>query len=102
MTMDKELGSIRPSPLKNGTVDPVRAAFLVYLSDGSQSSVLQDALSRMSLEARHVGMLPEHLIIVLKDIWNGLPEVRAMRDIDEQVRLLEGAVTMCIKEYYRA
>ena len=54
----------------------------------------------MSSEARKCGMLPEHMVLVFKDTWNALPEVRAM-DIDEQTRLLEVAVTMCIEEYYR-
>jgi hypothetical protein len=31
-----------------------------------------------------------------------MPEVRAMTDSAEQVRLLQRVVTMCIKEYYSA
>ena len=40
-------------------------------------------------------------VIALKDVWYGLPSVRAMQQTDEQVRLLQRVVTMCIKEYYR-
>jgi hypothetical protein len=36
----------------------------------------------------------------LKEAWSSLPEVRAMNDSGEQVRLLQRVVTMCIKEYY--
>ena len=81
-------------------LEPVRAAICVYVSSRSTPAVLSEALSRMSSEARKCGMLPEHMVLVFKDTWNGLPEVRAM-GIDEQTRLLEVAVTMCIEEYYR-
>ena len=47
-------------------------------------------------------MLPEQLLVVLKDIWSGLPEVRSMTNSREQIRLLQRVVTMCIKEYYSA
>jgi hypothetical protein len=56
----------------------------------------------MSAEARGRAMLPEHVLMVLKDVWGTLPEVRAMTDTGEQVRLLQRVVTMCIKEYYSA
>ena len=44
--------------------------------------------------------MPEQLLIVLKDIWSGLPEVRSMSDARAQTSLLQRVVTMCIKEYY--
>ena len=56
----------------------------------------------MSAEARERAILPEQLLVVLKDVWGTLPEVRAMTDAGEQVRLLQRVVTMCIKEYYSA
>ena len=40
------------------------------------------------------------LLVVLKDVWYSLPNVAAMRDPAEQVRLLQRAVTICIKGYY--
>ena len=43
-----------------------------------------------------------HLLVLLKDVWGGLPEVRSMSDSREQIRLLQRVVTMCIKEYYGA
>ena len=54
----------------------------------------------MAAEAREKTILPEHLLIALKDVWNALPEVRAMTDAAHQIRLLQRVVTMCIKEYY--
>jgi hypothetical protein len=62
---------------------------------------LREALDTMASEARAKSMLPEQLLIVLKDMWYSLPEVRAIEDSSAQIRLLQRVVTMCIKEYYR-
>ena len=88
-----------PSRMDDETLDAVRMALREYLGSGS-SSALQHALLRMAPEARAKSILPEQLLIVLKDTWSALPEVRAMTDTTEQVRLLQRVVTMCIKEYY--
>lgn len=89
-----------PSRLDDHTVDAVRTALRQYLANSSSAESLQAALVSMASEAREKSILPEHLLIVLKDIWNGLPEVRSMSDTTEQVRVLQRVVTMCIKEYY--
>jgi hypothetical protein len=81
------------------TIAAVRVALREYLKSGS-SSALQQALLHMAAEAHERSILPEQLLIVLKDTWNALPEVRGMTDTPEQVRLLQRVVTMCIKEYY--
>jgi hypothetical protein len=80
----------------------VRAALRSYLSASPEPAALHGALVRMSAEARERDMLPEQLLVVLKDVWGAMPEVRAMTDAGEQVRLLQRVVTMCIKEYYSA
>jgi hypothetical protein len=54
----------------------------------------------VAAEAREKAILPEHLLIALKDVWSNLPEVRTMPETGQQVRLLQRVVTMCIKEYY--
>lgn len=89
-----------PSRLDEDTVDAVRSALRAYLSDASEPGVLQRALLRMSTEARDKDILAEQLLVVLKDVWNALPEVRAMTDSGAQIQLLQRVVTMCIKEYY--
>jgi len=102
MMMAHDSSQTPPSRLDDDTIDAVRAALLEYLSNGSSSTAIQQALVRMASEARQKSMLPEHLLIVLKDVWGALPEVRAMTDTGEQIRLLQRVVTMCIKEYYSA
>jgi uncharacterized protein (DUF2267 family) len=101
MMMAYDSSQTPPSRLAEDTIDAVRAALREYLATES-SSVLQASLLRMASEAREKALLPEQLLIVLKDVWNALPEVRAMTDASEQIRLLQRVVTMCIKEYYSA
>ena len=91
-----------PSRLDDETVAAVRAALRAYLAGPAGAAALRTALVAMAAEARGKGMMPEQLLVVLKDLWSGLAEVRAMSDVGEQVRLQQRVVTMCIKEYYSA
>ena len=91
-----------PSRLDDDTVAAVRGALRAYLANPDESSGIQVALLRMAAEARERAILPEQLLVVLKDAWSTLPEVRTMTDASEQVRLMQRVVTMCIKEYYSA
>jgi hypothetical protein len=100
MMVAHDSSSPPPSRLADETVHALREALRRYLSNGLSPSPLQDALLRVAREAREKDILPEQLLIVLKDVWNALPEVRAMTDNAQQVRLLQRVVTMCIKEYY--
>ena len=102
MMMAHDSSHTPPSRLDDETVAAVRAALRTYLSHSPEPAALQHALVRMSAEARGRSILPEQLLVVLKDVWGTLPEVRAMTDTGEQVRLLQRVVTMCIKEYYSA
>ncbi len=102
MMMAYDSSHTPPGRLDDATVTAVRLALRSYLASGDSSNALKDALVRMSGEAREKNILPEHLLIVLKDTWSTLPEVRAMGDTNERVRLLQRVVTACIKEYYSA
>ena len=88
--------------LAKETLQRATRALSEYLKDSEAgASGLRDALDVMAAEARSKKMLPEQLLVVLKDIWYGLPEVRGIEDSGEQIRVLQRVVTMCIKEYYR-
>ncbi|HKH90203.1 MAG TPA: hypothetical protein VKA54_00295 [Gemmatimonadaceae bacterium] len=89
-----------PSRLDDESLNAVRLALRAYLRDAENSSALQSALLLVATEARTRDILPEHLLVTLKELWSTLPEVRAIADADEQVRLLQRVVTMCIREYY--
>jgi hypothetical protein len=89
-----------PAALAEETVDAVRVALAQYIDDTSRADQLRSALHAMAAEARAKSILPEQLLVGLKDVWYALPNVRAMTEQTEQVRLLQRVVTMCIKEYY--
>jgi hypothetical protein len=91
-----------PNALTEETIDAVRSALVEYIAAPAHGETLGVALRTMATEARDRSMLPEQLLIVLKDIWYSLPTVRNMSDTTEQIRLLQRVVTMCIKEYYSA
>ena len=101
MMMAYDSSQTPPSRLEEATIDAVRAALREYLASGS-TTALRASLVRMAGEAREKSILPEHILIALKDVWNALPEVRDMSDAGEQIRLQQRVVTMCITEYYSA
>ena len=86
--------------IDDASLDAVRLALRAYLHDSEDTSALQASLMLVSTEARARNVLPEQLLVTLKELWNALPEVRAMTDAGRRVRLLQRVVTMCIREYY--
>lgn len=89
-----------PSALTEETIAAVRDALVRYIEAPTAGEQLGAALRRMAAEAHDRSMFPEQLLVVLKDIWYSLPNVRGMSEPADQVRLLQRVVTMCIKEYY--
>ena len=75
---------------------------LQYLSSGLLEEIRLEETVDLRERGTLVGADPDRLLVVLKGIWGTLPEVRAMTNSTEQVRLLQRVVTMCIKEYYSA
>jgi hypothetical protein len=102
MMMSHDSSQTPLSRLDDETLNTVRTALREYLRDANDPSALQSSLLLMANEARTRSILPEQLLIVLKDVWHGLPEVRSMHDTREQVPMLQRVVTMCIREYYSA
>jgi len=89
-----------PGALDPETIDTLRLALVQYVATPSDGESLRQTLDNMAAEAHEKSILPEQLLVVLKDVWYSLPSVRAMSDPSEQVRLLQRVVTICIKEYY--
>lgn len=98
MAYDSRPGS--PDRLADETIQAVRSALVQYVDAPARGERLQIALRAMATEARSKSILPEQLLIVLKDIWYSLPSVRSIEDPSEHVRLLQRVVSICIKEYY--
>jgi hypothetical protein len=102
MMMAHDSSQSPPGRLDDASVDAVRVALRAYLRDPEDAGALQASLLLVSSEARARNILPEQLLVTLKEIWSSLPEVRAMTDASKQVRLLQRVVTLCIREYYNA
>ena len=92
-----------PHPsLSDDAVNALRSALRTLLADETQAGTLHDALRRVAEEARANGMQAEHLLIELKDIWFGLPEIRHVQSTEKQNLVLQRVVTLCVREYYSA
>jgi hemoglobin-like flavoprotein len=102
MMMAHDSSHTPPSRLDDESVNALRIALRAYLHDAEEPSGLQAALHRIAVEARERAILPEQLLVVLKEVWSALPEVRSMTESRQQVNLLQRVVTMCIREYYSA
>ena len=101
MMMALDSSHVPPRQLSQATLGALESALRDYVAVGASSS-LPSALVLLADEARDKHILPEQLLIVLKDLWRSLPEVSAMANSGEHARLMERVVTMCIKEYYSA
>ena len=102
MSMAQDSSQPPSSPLDDELLRAVRLALRWNEHDAEDASALQASLLVVATEARARNILPEQLLVRLKETWSSLPEVRAMHDSHEQARLLQRVVTMCIREYYNA
>jgi hypothetical protein len=101
MMMAHDSSPTPPGGLAEPTILSVQAALRAYVEQPhTEGETLRNALHAMAAEARDKSMLPEQLLVVLKDIWYALPSVRGTGEPADQIRLLQRVVTMCIKEYY--
>ena len=89
-----------PANLAAETIEAVRVSLVQYVDAPLHTNAVRTALRSMAAEAHTRSLLPEQLLVILKDIWYGLPNVRNIDEPSDQVRLLQRVVTMCIKEYY--
>ena len=101
MTMGQNSSPTPPRSLDEETIETVRTALTAHLrlQPTQESDTLHEALQAMAREAREKSILPEHLLVALKDIWYSLPDVRA-KENGEQARVLQRVVSLCIREYF--
>lgn len=99
--MEHNSGPMSPNELAQETVAAIRNALEHYVRQRAESPhELRDALHELAREARLQRIQPEQLLVVLKRIWQSLPDVANAPDQTEQRRNLQRAVTMCISEYF--
>jgi hypothetical protein len=82
------------------SVSELTAALERYSRSEADIAAIQPALRRVAEEARHKKVHAEQLLVLLKDVWFGLPAVKNAADADGQHQLLQRIVTLSIREYY--
>ena len=97
MAFDRTPGS---QSLDGATVGELRTALSRSLEMGVHGEELRAVLAKCAVEAKRKGLLAEHLLLALKDIWYSLPEVANQPGNDVQTRLLQQLIAHCIQEYY--
>ena len=91
-----------PPALDVVTITELRAALLRSAQTGSHGEELKALLVNAAAEARKKGILAEHLLVMLKDVWYSLPQLATQQGGDTQTRLLQQVVARSIQEYYSA
>jgi transcriptional regulator of aromatic amino acid metabolism len=90
-----------PSPrLEAETLDALRAVMQRAMHRGDHPRELQDVLTRAATEAREKQIRAEQLLIMLKELWHSLPDLRSVEDSDRQIELLQELISRCIAQYY--
>ena len=79
--------------LEVDTVDALRMAMQRALRRGDPGQELQDVLSRAANEARDKDIHAEQLLVILKNLWYSLPDLRSMQDTDRQTELLQKLIS---------
>jgi len=81
-------------------VTELRATLARSLQSGAHGDELKALLSRAAADARQKGVLAEHLLLALKDVWYSLPALASQSGDENQTRLLQQLIARCIQEYY--
>ena len=90
-----------PTPrLEADTLDSLRSVMDRAVKRGNHTHELRVVLTRAAAEARDKAIPPEQLLIIMKDLWHSLPELRRTADSDRQNELLQELITRCIEHYY--
>lgn len=99
MMMAHDSSAGRPQ-LSAESVSELTSALRRYAANEGDIAAIQPALRAIATEARDRKVQAEQLLVLLKEVWFGLPAVKDAAATDEQYVLLQRAVTLCIREYY--
>src|SRR5207247_1069305 len=87
-----------PPHLSAETTERVSRALSEYIDHpGTEAEALRLALHTVAREARALAMPPEQLLVALKALWYGLPQIQRAPEPEQQARLLQRVVSMCIR-----
>ena len=89
----------RPS-LEPETVEALRDVLARSVARGDHVDELRGVLCKSAEDARAKGIQAEQLLVILKEIWFGLPEVVNAPSSSAENALLQELISRCIQEYY--
>lgn len=87
-----------PSP---ETVALVESALTAFLDGTVSDSRVCEVFTLLAHEADALQLRAEGVLVALKRIWNGLPQVRTLADSERRELLLAQLVRLCIDSYYK-
>jgi hypothetical protein len=87
------------SRLEADTLDALRSVMQRAMRNGGHEQELQSVLARAAAEARDKNIHAEQLLVIMKELWFSLPDLRT-DDSDRQTKLLQELITRCITQYY--
>jgi hypothetical protein len=88
-----------PSRLDAQTVDALRSVMQRAIHKGDHAQELQGVLALAANEAREKQIHAEQLLVIMKDLWHSLPDLRGTED-DRKTELLQELISRCITQYY--
>lgn len=89
------------SSLSDSTMKELRAALTEQLKrPNGPTPELTKLLKKVGAEARQKNIKPEQLIVIFKQLWNSLAESLRPQNPEQQERVRQTLVTLCIQAYY--
>ena len=89
------------SALSESTLQELKAALTEQLKQpNGPTPELTRLLNKVGAEARQKDIKPEELIVIFKQLWNSLAESLRPQNAEQQERVRQNLVTLCIQAYY--
>jgi hypothetical protein len=63
---------------------------------------LRPALRQVCRDARHAGLRAEQLLVLIKEVWSGLPASSSRAQSVHGDERLNHVISVCVNEYYDA
>jgi hypothetical protein len=83
------------------TVSLVEATLTAFLDGTVDDARVCEVFSHLAREADTRQLRAEGMLVAFKQIWDGLPQVRALRDSQRREQLRAHLVRLCIDSYYK-
>jgi len=88
--------------LSESTMKELRTALIDQLKKpDAPTPQLVSLLQKVGREAREKNIRPEQLIVAFKGLWNSLAESLRPQNSDQNEKVRQQLVTLCIQAYYR-